>query len=364
MRDLYEVLEVPRDATKAQIKKAYHRLAMKYHPDQNPNNKEAEEKFKEAANAYAVLSDPEKRNRYDQFGHEGLRGGSGAGFSGVEDVFSAFGDIFGDFFGGGGRRRQAQGADIRTELRISFAEAVWGVTKEVTVPRHEPCGTCSGSGSKPGTGRKACSTCGGRGQVVHSQGFFMIQTACPSCRGQGSMIVDPCSECRGQGSIERPSTFTVSVPAGIEDGQTLRLAGKGEVPPGGGQPGHLYVVLRVPQDKRFYREGENILTEVPISYVKAALGGEVEIPTLDDNCEGKTTVEVKPGTQPGDDLIRRGEGIPRLGRTGRGDHVVRFRVEIPTRLSKRERELLRELAQEAGENVKEEKGGILGRLMK
>lgn len=364
MRDYYEVLGVSREASKSDVKRAYHRLALKYHPDKNPDDAEAEEKFKEASSAYAVLSDDEKRAIYDRYGHEGLRGAGQPGFSGVEDIFSAFGDIFGDFFGGGRRRAEPRGADLRLDLRLSFAEAVWGTTKEVEVPRNEPCGTCSGSGAKPGTTPEPCKACGGKGQVLHSQGFFMIQTTCPNCRGEGSIIRDACSDCRGRGVQRKRSKLTVSVPAGVDSGQTLRLAGKGEAAPGGvGRAGSLFVVLRVEPDERFLREGESILTEVPVSYLKAALGGEVEVPTLDDECQGKTTVEVKPGTQPGDVLVRRGEGIPRVNRHGRGDHVVQFKVEIPTRLSKRERELLLELATESGETVKEEQEGVLGGIL-
>lgn len=363
MRDYYDVLGVARDATKADVKRAYHRLALQYHPDKNPDDPEAEEKFKEASSAYAVLSDDEKRAIYDRYGHEGLRGAGQPGFSGVEDIFSAFGDIFGDFFGGGRRRAEPRGADLRLDMTLRFAEAVWGTTKEVEIGRNEPCGTCSGSGAKAGTKPEACSTCGGKGQVLHSQGFFMIQTTCPQCRGEGSIVRDPCSDCRGRGVQRKRSKLTVSVPAGVDNGQTLRLAGKGEAAPGGGRAGNLFVVLRVEPDDRFLREGENVLTEARISYLKAALGGTIDVPVLDDACEGTTTVEVKPGTQPGDVLVRRGEGIPRINRHGRGDQVVQFKVEIPTRPSKRERELLFELAAETGETVKEEQEGMLGGLL-
>lgn len=355
MRDLYEVLGVSKDASTGEIKKAYRRLAMKYHPDQNPDDPEAEERFKEAASAYAALSDPEKRARYDQFGHDGLRGGAAAGFSGVEDIFSAFGDIFGDFFGGrGGRSRTPRGADIRVALELEFAEAVWGTSKDVEVSRHVACDTCDGSGAKPGTAPKPCDTCGGRGQVMHSQGFFMIQTTCPHCRGEGVMISDPCRDCRGRGMQAKTSSLTVSVPPGVDDRQTLRLAGKGEAPPNH-RPGHLFVVLRVKPDKRFVREEENILTEVPVSYIKAALGGKAEIATLEDKCTGSKQVEVKPGTQPGDVTILKGQGIPRLDGRGRGDYVVQFKVGIPTKLSRKERELLQELARESGEDLDDPK---------
>jgi molecular chaperone DnaJ len=370
MRDLYEVLGCDRQASASELKKAYYRLAKQYHPDHNPNDKAAEDKFKEASNAYQVLSDEEQRARYDRFGFDGLRmnGQGGEGFSNVEDIFSAFGDLFGDFFGGrtSGGRRQQRGADLRIDLGLTFAEAVWGVTKEVKVTRDVPCEPCSGSGAKPGTKPETCRTCNGKGQVVHAQGFFMVQTACPHCRGAGKQVKDPCEECRGRGTRPEASTLTVSVPAGVDDGQTLRLAGKGETAPGGAA-GHLYVVLHVQGDERFKREGEDVLTEVPISFIKAALGGEIEVYTLDDNCTGTTTVRVDPGVQPGDVMVRRGQGVPRVGASvsGRGDHVIQFKVEIPKKLSARQSELLRELAAEMGEGVKEKdekkRAGIFSR---
>ncbi|MCG8416455.1 MAG: molecular chaperone DnaJ [Proteobacteria bacterium] len=342
------------------MKKAYHRLAMKYHPDQNPNDPEAEEKFKEAANAYAVLSDPDKRARYDRYGHDAFEPG---GMSmGVDDIFSAFSDIFGDFMGGSRRRRGQRGSDVRVAVELTFAEAVWGTTQEIEIPRHEPCTTCSGSGAKPGTSPKPCSACGGRGQVMHSQGFFMIQTTCPNCRGEGMIIDELCNKCRGRKSIKKFSTLSVSVPPGVDHGQQLRLAGQGEHPPGGGAPGHLFVLLHVQPDERFLREEENVLTDVPISYLRATLGGEVEIPTLDDECQGTAMIDVEPGTQPDTIIVRRGQGIPRVGRSGRGDHVIRFKVEIPTKLSRRERELLRELAEESGEQVGSSKNSFFSRL--
>jgi molecular chaperone DnaJ len=359
MRDFYEVLGVSREANDGEIKKAFRRLAREYHPDRNNGDPEAEERFKELANAYKVLSDPEQRARYDRFGPEGLGGGA-SGFGATEDIFSAFGDLFSDFFGGG-RRRPARGADLRLDLELTFAEAVHGVTKEVEVPRREPCEPCEGSGAKPGTSPQTCSVCGGKGQVVHAQGFFMLQTTCPNCRGQGSVIAEHCRECRGRGVVQKTSTLTVNVPAGVDDGQTLRLAGKGEASPAGGPPGHLYAVLHVAPDERFLREGETVITETPISYLKAILGGEVEVPTLDENCEGKATVDVKPGTQPEDVIVRRGEGIARVDGRGRGDHVVRLRVEIPTKLSSREKELLRELAEESGVEAREPKRKLFGR---
>jgi molecular chaperone DnaJ len=369
MRDLYEVLGVARDASASELKKAYYKLAKQYHPDVNPGDKAAEDKFKECAEAYQVLSDEETRARYDRFGHEGLRGGGagGPGFGSVEDIFSAFGDIFGDFFGGRGTggRRQARGADVRVDLQLTFPEAVWGVSKEIKVQRDVSCTTCSGSGAKAGTQPETCSACNGRGQVVHNQGFFMVQSTCPRCRGEGRVVKEPCPDCNGHRTQVETSVLSVTVPPGVDDGQTLRLAGKGETPPGGGgTPGHLYVVLHVRGDERFQRENEDILTEVPVSFVKAILGGEVEVPVLDDACEGSTTVEVKAGTQPGDHIIRKGQGIPRVGKQGRGDQVVRWKVEIPTKLNARQNELLRELATEFAEDVKAEKKGLFGRLKK
>jgi len=368
MRDLYEVLGVDRSANASELKKAYYKLAKQYHPDHNPNDKEAEDKFKEASNAYQILSDDDQRARYDRFGFDGLRGnggGGGAGFSNVEDIFSAFGDLFGDFFGGraSGGRRQARGADLRIDLGLTFAEAVWGTTKEVKVTRDVACATCSGSGAKPGSKPETCGTCKGKGQVVHAQGFFMVQTTCPHCRGAGKQIKDPCEDCRGRGTKPETSTLSVTVPAGVDDGQTLRLAGKGEQAPGGAA-GHLYVVLHVQGDERFRRDNEDVLTEVPISFVKAALGGEIEISTLEDNCLGTSTLKIEPGIQPGDVVVRRGQGIPRVGESGRGDHVIQFKVEIPKKLSARQEELLRELAEDLGESVKEKRGGLFGRSKK
>jgi molecular chaperone DnaJ len=363
MRDLYEVLGVDRQATASDLKRAYRTLAQKYHPDKNPGDTTAEEKFKEVSNAYQILADDEQRARYDRFGFDGIRGGSGggAGFSSVEDIFSAFGDLFGDFFGGrSSGRRQPRGADLRVDLALTFAEAVWGTTKEVTVTRDIACGACNATGAAPGSKPEACRTCGGKGQVVHAQGFFMVQTTCPHCRGAGRTIKDPCEECRGRGLRGETSTLSVTVPAGVDDGQTLRLAGKGETAPGG-TTGHLYVVLHVQGDERFKRDGEDVLSEIPVSFVKAALGGEVEIYTLDDNCEGTATIELAAGTQPGDVLVRRGGGIPRIGEKGRGDHVIQFKVEIPKKLSAKQEELMRELATELGETVKAEKRGLFGR---
>jgi molecular chaperone DnaJ len=370
MRDLYEVLGVTREANCGEIKKAYRQLAMKYHPDRNPGDHTAEEKFKEASTAYQVLSDDDQRARYDRFGFDALRGnggggGGGGGFSSVEDIFSAFGDLFGDFFGRrGGGRRTVRGADLRVDLQLSFAEAVWGATKEVKVARDVACEACKGSGAKPGSRPETCGTCGGKGQVVHAQGFFMVQTVCPRCHGEGRTVKDPCPECNGRRVQEETSTLSVTVPPGVDDGQTLRLAGRGEVPVGGGQPGHLYVVLHVVGDERWKRDGDDVVSEIPLSFVKAALGGEIEIDTLDEACTGTTTLDVKPGTQPGDVIVRRGQGVPRIGGPGRGDHVIQLQVEIPKKLSARADGLLRDLADELGEDVKAPKRSLFARLKK
>ena len=366
MRDLYEVLGVERQASASDLKKAYYRLAKKYHPDHNPGDKEAEEKFKEAANAYQILGDDDQRQRYDRYGFDGLRSsgmpGGANGFSSVDDIFSAFGDLFGDFFGGraSGRRGPPRGADLRLDLSLAFAEAVWGTTKEVKVTRQIACESCNATGAKPGSKPETCGTCRGMGQVVQAQGFFRVQTTCPTCRGQGKVIKDPCDDCRGRGTKPEASTLSVTVPAGVDDGQTLRLANKGETAPGG-TTGHLYVVLHVQGDERFRRDGEDILTETPISFVKAALGGEVEVHTLDDECKGTATIKVDPGIQPGDVIVRRGQGIPRVGESGRGDQVIQFKVEIPKKLNAKQEELLRQLADELGEDVKEPKRGLFGK---
>jgi molecular chaperone DnaJ len=365
MRDLYEVLGVERGASQADLKKAYRRLAQQFHPDKCGGDKDSEEKFKEAANAYQVLSDDEQRALYDRYGFDGIKrggGGGGAGFSTVEDIFSAFGDLFGDFFGGrtSGKRTQ-RGADLRVDLELTFAEAVWGCTKDVKVTRAVACEGCKGTGAAAGSKADVCRTCQGKGQVVHAQGFFMVQTTCPHCRGAGKTIKDPCEECRGRGAKAETTQLSVTVPAGVDDGQTLRLAGKGEAI-AGGVTGHLYVVLHVQGDERFRRDGDDVLTEVSVSFVKAALGGEIEIYTLEEDCNGSTTIELKPGTQPGDVIVRRGCGIPHVGEHGRGDQVIQVKVDIPKKLSAKQEELLRELASELGEDgVRAEKRGLFSR---
>lgn len=369
-RDYYEILSVSRNADAADIKKAYRRLAMEHHPDRNPDNKQAEEKFKEAAEAYEVLSDAEKRAQYDRFGHEGLRQAGFEGFGGMDEIFSHFGDLFGDLFGGlGGQRGRGQGrgrgADLRLDMTLSFAEAVWGITRDVTVERRVPCQGCQGTGARAGSGVERCGTCGGRGQVLHQQGFFMIGTTCPTCRGEGAVVRDPCKECRGTGAREKSETLSVAVPPGVDDGQTLRLGGRGEAAQRGGSPGHLYVVLHVKEDERFHRDGADVHVDAPISFVTAALGGNVRVPTLEAGITGTAEIDVEPGTQPGSVIVMRGAGIPRVDGHGRGDQVVELRVVIPETLSDRQRELLREFAAEAGETVQEsQKKTFFGRKRK
>jgi molecular chaperone DnaJ len=359
-RDYYEVLSVSRNADGAEIKKAYRRMAMEHHPDRNPGSKEAEEKFKEAAEAYEVLSDDQKRAAYDRFGHEGLRRSGFEGFHGVDDIFSHFSDLFGDLFGGGRRASQPRGADIGIAMELTFAEAVEGISREVVVPRHVTCETCKGNGCKPGTHPERCTTCHGRGQVLHSQGFFQIATTCPSCRGAGQMIRDRCKDCQGSGAIEKKETLTITIPAGIDDGQRLRLAGKGENPPRGGVPGHLYVDIQVAEDERFKRDGVDVITPVSISFTTAALGGKATVPTLSDGTKGTAEIEIEAGTQPGAVLVRKGEGIPRLDGYGRGNQILEVFVEVPRKLSERQRELLTLLANESGEEVEERKRSIFG----
>jgi len=354
-RDLYAVLGVQRSASPADLKKAYRSLAQQYHPDKCPGDKSAEEKFKEAANAYQILSDETQRAAYDRYGLDGLRRGGGggpgpgpgfSGFESVEEVFSTFGDLFGDFFGSRTRGRPGRGLDLRLEMALTFAESIWGVRKDVEVTRTVACSTCRGSGAK-GAKAEACRHCQGRGQVVHPQGFFVVQTACSQCGGSGKTIKDPCSDCRGRGVRTETSELTVAVPAGIDGGQTLRVVGKGETPPGG-TPGDLFVVIHVEQDDRFERDGDDVYSEVPISFFQAALGGEVEIETLDNGCEGAAILELRAGTQSGDEIVRRNQGVPHVGEHGRGDHIIRFMIDVPRKLTAKQEKMLRELAEEFG----------------
>lgn len=351
-RDYYEILGVARDADAGELKRAYRKLALELHPDRNPGDKQAEARFKEASEAYQVLSDPEKRGLYDRFGHEGPRGsGFGGGFSNVGDIFSAFGDIFGDLFGGfggfGGGRGQSRGADLETRVELTLAEVAKGASKEIKIRRRIACKDCGGSGAAAGSGRERCQQCGGRGQVMHRQGFLMIQTVCPVCRGEGSIVRKPCESCKGSGLVASEESLQVNIPAGVEDGATLRLAGRGEAAPGGGPAGNLYVGLQVTADPRFERDGADLHTVVPISFPQAALGATVKAASL----EGDLDITVAAGTQPGDTFVLRGKGLPRLQGRGSGDLVVHLRLVVPKSLSAEQEQALRAFASTGGDQV-------------
>jgi molecular chaperone DnaJ len=341
------VLGVSRTSTDQEIKSAYRKLALQHHPDRNPGNPEAEERFKECSEAYAILADSEKRARYDRFGHAGVASGPGAGFSGFEtiDFQDIFGDLFGfgDIFGqqGGGRRRSRaqRGADLREDLTLDFEEAVFGVSKQVQVRRMEECEQCKGSGVAPGKSPINCTTCSGRGQMRYQQGFFAISRTCSTCQGSGKLIVDPCNQCKGQGRVTRERTVKVNVPAGVEEGARILYSGEGEAGLYGGPSGDLYVVLHPKEHPFFEREGKNLYCVVPISFPQAALGTEIRVPTLD----GDYTLKVPEGTQTGATFKAKGKGVPVLNGRGRGDLHIEVKVQIPTKLTQRQRELLEEL---------------------
>lgn len=358
-RDYYEVLEVSISVTEVELKKAYRQKALKFHPDKNPGDKEAEDKFKEASEAYEVLKDPEKRQIYDQYGHDGLKGQGFNGFSGFDDIFSQFGDIFGDFFGGGGQR-QRTGSDLRLDISISFQEAAFGAQKEVEVSKHNSCGTCKGSGSKPGHSPQTCRTCRGTGQVIRAQGFFSVQSPCPDCRGAGQTITHPCDPCQGQGRILEKKKLSVNIPAGVDDGARLRLRGEGESGPQGLPSGDLYVIMHVAQHEFFHREEDDIHCRLKLTFAQAALGTDIEVPQLEDD---KTKViNVPAGIQNNGNYRIPGAGIPRLRGGGRGDQIIHFIIETPKRLNKRQKELYKELAEIDGHSLKDTIKGFFQKL--
>ncbi len=339
-RDYYEVLGVAKNAADEEIKKAYRKLAMKFHPDRNPDDKGAEEKFKEAKLAYEILSDSDKRAAYDQFGHAGVdpQAGMGGGFGGG-GFSDAFSDIFGDIFGGGNRRERVyRGADLRYNLEVSLEEAARGTETKIRIPTLEACGTCHGSGAKPGTTPTTCSTCGGHGQVRIQQGFFSVQQTCPRCGGTGKMVSDPCPSCHSEGRVKKHKTLSVKIPSGVDNGDRIRLGGEGEAGVNGGPPGDLYVVVHLKEHPVFKRHGDDLHCEMPISFATAALGGEIEIPTLD----GHAKIRIPPETQSGKVFRLRGKGIKGVRSHAPGDLLCHMMVETPVNLSERQRELLRE----------------------
>ncbi|HAP66497.1 MAG TPA: molecular chaperone DnaJ [Nitrospinae bacterium] len=357
-RDYYEILGVQKNASESELKKAYRKLAMQYHPDRNPDNKEAEEKFKEAAEAYEVLRDPEKRSLYDAYGHEGLKGTGFAGFRGAEDIFTSFGDIFEDFFGFGTRRRERtyaqQGADLRYDLEISFMDAVKGKETEIEIDKYEGCKNCNGSGAAPGTEPVICPLCRGSGQVTRSQGFFHISTTCHQCHGAGRVIKEPCKECKGSGNIKKKKKLSVKIPAGVDTGSTLRLKGEGEEEKRGGPSGDLYVIVHVKEHDFFHRDGYNVICQIPISFSQAALGAEIDVPTLDS----VEKLAIPKGTQTGKIFKIEGVGIPHIRGHAKGDQIVQVVVKTPAKLTKRQEELLRELAETSGEDIKHKGKGF------
>lgn len=363
-RDYYEILGVERGASESDLKSAYRKLALENHPDRNPDDPAAEERFKEASEAYAVLSDAEKRAQYDRFGHDAVGGGPGGFPGGFPDVGDLFGELFGDLFGsrgGGGRRwggRGQRGADLRYNLGIDLNDVLEGREASLDLPKMMACEPCEGSGASEGSSPESCGRCRGTGQAIFQQGLFRISRPCEACAGEGSVIRDPCGECRGTGRIEGQKKLKVRIPAGVEDGMRLRVAGEGEAGISGGPAGDLYVVMNLEQHPFFDRDGPDLHCEVPIPFVHAALGTEVEVPTL----AGKVKMRIPEGTQPGKILRLRGKGLPSLGGNGRGDQLVRVFVEVPTKLTDRQRELLEQFADETDTDVSPVTKGFLDKL--
>jgi len=361
-RDYYEILDIPKGASADEIKKSYRRLAMKYHPDRNTDDADAESKFKEAKEAYEVLKDDDKRAAYDRFGHEGLRAGQGGGGYGAEGFSDIFGDVFGDIFGGGGGRRGAsqvfRGADLGYELKLDLERAVSGDTVTIDVPTQVVCDECDGNGAEKGSEPVKCTTCGGAGQVRMQQGFFSIQQTCPACKGAGTVVTDPCKKCHGRGRLSKTKTLNVKVPGGVDDGDRIRLSGEGEAGRNGGPPGDLYVEIRVAAHKIFERAGADLSCEVPISFATATLGGEVELPTLN----GNVSLKIPPGTQSGKVFRLRGKGVTTVRDHRSGDLFAKVAVETPVHLTPEQESLLQQfedLVGAGGERHNPRAGGWL-----
>jgi molecular chaperone DnaJ len=341
--DYYEILGVPRNASEQEIKSAYRKLALKYHPDRNPGNKEAEDKFKEAAEAYSVLCDSDKRERYDRFGHAGVGGAGAQGFD--PTIFSDFGDILGDFFGfgnlfGGRRGGPRRGMDLRYNLELTFEEAAFGTESQLQIPRNDTCTSCKGSGSAPGTQPSSCPNCQGRGQVTYQQGFFSVARTCGRCHGAGRIVTSPCSGCAGQGVVPIERKLQIKIPPGVDNGSQLRITGEGEPGTQGAPPGDLYVVVRVQEHPIFKREDSHLFCDLSISFAQAALGASVDVPTLD---EEPARLAIPAGTQTGTGFKIKGRGVPHLGHKGRGDLHVTVRVLVPTKLTAEQKKLIEEL---------------------
>ncbi|NBM82160.1 MULTISPECIES: molecular chaperone DnaJ [unclassified Proteus (in: enterobacteria)] len=348
-RDFYEVLGLSKTADEKEIKRAYKRLAMKYHPDRNQGDKDSESKFKEIKEAYEVLSDPQKRAAYDQYGHaafeQGGFGGQGGGGFGGADFSDIFGDVFGDIFGGGRRQqRAARGSDLQYNMDLTLEEAVRGITKEIRIPTLETCDKCHGSGAKEGTSAETCSTCHGAGQVHLRQGFFTVQQPCPTCHGRGKVIKEPCSKCHGDGRVERYKTLSVKIPAGVDTGDRIRLSGEGEAGEQGAPAGDLYVQVHVRQHHIFERDGNNLYCEVPINFAVAALGGEIEVPTLD----GRVKLKIPAETQTGKMFRMKGKGVKSVRSHGVGDLMCRVVVETPVKLNEKQKQLMELLGESFG----------------
>ena len=360
-QDYYEVLNLDRSASAADIKSAYRKAALKYHPDRNPGDTEAEEKFKIASEAYEVLSDDQKRQIYDRFGHQGL---SGQGYSGprdASDIFSQFGSIFEDFFGfsgGSSRSRARRGADLRYDLNLDFKEAVFGTEKEIEFDKEVQCDACDGSGAKPGSAPVTCHTCDGAGQVRRNQGFFTVAVTCPTCHGEGTLIKDPCLKCSGKGRVFERKKISVKIPAGVDTGLKLRVSHEGEGGGNGGPAGDLYVVLHVNESEDYHRDGVDVVYRQPITFVQAALGSKVKVPTLD----GEETVSIPAGSQFGHRITIPGAGVPHIRGVGRGDFYVQLDIQVPKKLSKEQRELLEKFAAISNEEVAKGNQGFFQRI--